>query len=131
MNKHLRNFIILIFPFALVVLVNEYPRPNQKIEPFRIGEVVAMNSNSQMKEKCSWACHHNTNFCKENHVKHAKPYFEQIDPFYFGIIDSMDATGSYQLANVLFLAFLWPLMLFFLVVKTIALHLKIKKNKKS
>ena len=44
------------------------------------------HSSKRIKEKCSWACYFDTNFCKENHVKFAKNYFEKTDPLYFGII---------------------------------------------
>jgi len=65
-------------------------------------------------EKCSWKCHDDTAFCKTNHVKYAKSYFNQIDPIYFGIINSLKSTGDYRGANILFLVLLIPIIIYFL-----------------
>jgi hypothetical protein len=87
--------LILILPFVGMILINEFVRINTNEEGFNKQEVIAINSAKKQKEKCSWVCHNDTDYCKKNHVKLVKPYFDKIDPIYFGIIDSLKSTGNY------------------------------------
>jgi hypothetical protein len=87
--------LILILPFVGMILINEFVRINTNEEGFNKQGVIAINSVKKQKEKCSWVCHNDTDYCKKNHVKLVKPYFDKIDPIYFGIIDSLKSTGNY------------------------------------
>jgi hypothetical protein len=111
-----------------MVGVNEYFRPNKKVRDYDMEGNLSLNF---PPEKCSWQCHEDTNHCKENHVKYAGEYFEFIDPIYFGIINSLKSTGDYGLANIIFLVILFPLFMYFLLIRSIDMEFKIRELKKS
>ena len=92
--------------------------------------ITAINSGKKLKDKCTWFCHDHTNYCKDNHVKLATPYFNKIDPIYFGIIEFLRSTKNYGLANIIFLVIIFPLIMYFSLIKSISLELKIRKLKK-
>ena len=87
----------------MMVIVNELVRPNLKGKPYHSHGVTAMNSAKANLDECSWICHNNTSYCKENHVKVLKDYLDYSDPVYFGIIHLLKSTGNYGLANIVFL----------------------------
>lgn len=121
-----------MLPFLIMVIVNELVRPSLKGKPFQLNGVKAMNPYKPQLDKCSWYCYKKTtSHCKKYHVKFAQPYFNYIDPFYFGIIKSLHSGNSYQLMNVVFLVILLPLIIFYLLVSSIRMHHKIKTIKKS
>lgn len=72
-------------------------------KPYHRRGITAINSVIKTPKKCSWHCHNDTGYCKIHHVKFLKPYFEYTDPVYFGIIKSLELTGDYRLANIIFL----------------------------
>jgi hypothetical protein len=131
MKKLILYLFILIIPILGMIIINELVRINTKEEGFNKQGIMAINTAKQQKDKCSWICHNDTDYCKEHHVKLAKPYFDQIDPIYFGIIASLKSTGNYALANILFLVILLPLMMYGLLVKSIQLQFEIRRFKKS
>jgi hypothetical protein len=126
MNKNLRNFFILILPFLTMVLVNEIVRFNTKEKGYTYKGITAINSVSRTPTKCTWYCHNNTSYCRDNHVKILKPYFRLVDPVYFGIIKLLKSSGNYGLANIVFLVILWPLIMFILLTKSLNLYSKIR-----
>ncbi len=130
MRKRILYVSLLVFPLLSMVLINEFARSNVLEKGFNYYNVTAINSAGKFKKKCSWACHNITNFCKENHVALAKPYFNIIDPLYFGIIKSLKSTGHYGLANLIVFVFLLPLIMYLLLVKVIGIQLQINKLKK-
>jgi len=121
---------ILILPFLGMIIVNESVRLNTIGKGYTNQGVTAINSAERLKNKCSWICHNETAFCKANHVKLAKPYFNKIDPLYFGIIHTLQSTGNYGLANIIFLVILIPLLMYVLLIKSISIQLEIRKIKK-
>ena len=127
MKKQLRNLLLLITPFLIMILINESVRPTIKEKPHRIFGVSTMNSKKPILDKCTWACYYNSIFCKKNHIKTFQPYTKFIDPIHDGIINSMKPTEkySYAFANVFILAFLLPFLMFFLLIKIINLQSKI------
>lgn len=131
MKNTIRNIIILIAPFLAMVLVNEIMRPTIKEQPYSLNGITAINPPLPAKEKCTWHCHNNTASCKQNHVKHAGHLFKIIDPVYFGIIDLLKSTGHYAAANIFFLVFLFPLIMYCLLIKILDMQRKINsiKNK--
>jgi len=129
MKKQIIYLIILILPIFGMVSINEFVRYNTDGEGFNKQGIIAINSATKQKEKCSWICHNDTMYCKNHHVKIDKSYFNRIDPIYFGIIDSLKSTGNYGLANIIFLVILLPLLMFILLVKSINLQFKIRKLK--
>ena len=114
-----------------MIIVNESVNLKFKENSHNYYGVKAMNSSQKMTGKCSWACHNNTNFCKENHVKFVKNHFELIDPIYFGIINRLRGTGNYALANILILVILMPLLMWFLIVKSLNIQSKINELKRN
>lgn len=130
MKRRLLYLAILVFPLLSMVAVNEFARGSVTEDGYTSHGITAINSAEGFKEKCSWACHNDTKYCKEHHVKLAKPYFAQIDPIYFGIIRSLQSTGNYGLANIIFLVILIPLLIYILLVKSIRLQRQIRHIKK-
>lgn len=100
-----------------MVLVNELIRPAIKEQPYFYKSISAINSAKQLKNKCTWHCHNDTNFCKNNHVKKAGGLFKIIDPVYFGIINFLKSTGHYALANIILFVILFPLLIFYFLIK--------------
>ncbi|GAA4954784.1 hypothetical protein GCM10023314_30580 [Algibacter agarivorans] len=115
-----------------MVAVNESVRPTIKNKPFQLRGVKAINSFKPELDKCSWYCYtETTSHCKAYHVKFAKPYFKYIDPIYFGMIKILHSGNNYQFMNVVFLVILIPLLMFYLLVKSIKMHYQIKALKKT
>ena len=129
MKKGIRNTIILLSPFLLMVTINELTRISHAKNNGIYKKIETINSSEKRKNKCTWACHKNTNFCKENHVKKSKTLFKIIDPIYFGIIQLLKSTGNYILANIIFLVILFPSFIYFLLLKNIDLRTKINSIK--
>lgn len=113
-----------------MITTNEYVRLNTTEIGYNGQGVTAINTVNKEKKKCTWICHNNTSYCKVNHVQLAKPYFNVIDPIYYGIINSLKSTGNYGLANIFFLVILLPLTMFFLLIKSIRLEFEIRTIKK-
>ena len=138
MKKQILYWAILILPFLGMIMINELFRLSTNEEGYTkqgnwglpIQGITAINSGEPMKDKCTWMCHNNTNYCKENHVKLAKPYFDKTDAIYFGTIKSLQSTGSYVSANIIILVIILPLIMYILLVKSISLEFKIRKLKK-
>ncbi len=131
MRKQILYFFILIFPFVVMIIINECVRLNTTDAGYNKQGSLAINSGKAFIEKCSWLCHNNTEHCKVHHVKWLKPYFDVVDPLYFGIINTFKLTGEYNLANILILGVFVPLILFFLLVKSIDIQFKIRDIKQA
>ena len=102
----------------------------KKENTYKYNGFKTINSSKKVKNKCTWRCHNGTNYCKENHVKLVKPYFDKTDPIYDGTIKSLQKTGSYVSANIIILVIILPLIMYILLVKSISLEFKIRKLKK-
>ena len=112
--------------------MNEASRYTRTEAGVKVKDLVAINSDSKLIDKCTWACYYNTkSHCKINHTDFAKPYFKYIDPLYFGIIDFMHKGNNYKLMNVLFLVLLVPVLMYALLIANIELYLRIKQIKKA
>ncbi len=131
MKKLLIYFIPIFIPCFTIVLVNENSNPREAFKEFSLRGVVTANAADKIPTECSWACHNQTAYCKANHVKFLKPYFKIVDPIYYSIINGLKSFGDYQFANVLFLVLAWPMLLCFLLVKSILIQFKIQKLKKN
>lgn len=128
-NKILLFSLILIFPLLFVVIINEYSRLNNSNKGFVRKGVTAINQSIKKPEKCSWYCHTDTGYCKKHHTHLLKNHTSKIDPFYFGIINSLHNTGDYGLANIIFLVILFPAFIYVLLIKSISIQRKIKELK--
>lgn len=131
MNKRfvIRNFLILISPFLLMILVNETMRTETAKDPFCVYGVPAMNPGERNPDKCSWACHHKTAYCKEHHIKYLGPYLDYTDIPYFGMIGGLKSTGDYALANIIVYVVICPLLIWFLLIQSLGIQDKINKIK--
>ncbi|MDC1534971.1 hypothetical protein N8383_01805 [Flavobacteriaceae bacterium] len=138
MKKQVLYWSILILPFLGMIMINELVRLNIKEEGYTkqvkwglpIQGITAINSIKLMPDKCTWICHDKTDYCRENHVKLAKPYLEKTDLIYSGIIKFLKSTGNYAFANIIILVIILPLIMYILLVKSISLEFKIRKLKK-
>jgi hypothetical protein len=130
----LRNIMLLIIPFLLIIIINEVSRPNIQGKPYK-KFATAMNSRIRSKEKCTWECHENTKYCKQNHVKFLSNYFSYTDTIYNRTIRILkgesQAFSLYQMTNVVFLVFLIPLMIWYFLAKSLSMQDQIRKLKKS
>lgn len=129
MQKQILYLLILATPFLAMMLVNEWNRTRIQEEGYKIKGVIAMNSVEKMSARCSWICHNNTEYCRDNHVKWLDKYASYTDPIYIGTIQSLKATGNYRLANILFFVILMPFILYCLLIKCIDLQIQIKALK--
>jgi hypothetical protein len=128
-KKYLRNFALLLLPFAFMVVVNELVRPAIKDKPYSMSGITAINSIEKDPHKCTWICPNNTAYCKAHHVK-----FEQLsgitDPYYFGTINLLRATGNYGAANIVLYVLFLPLFIWFFFIKILAIRNEINNIKK-
>ncbi len=127
MNIKIVGILILITPFVMMIMVNEYVRGSSN-SSYHVYGSVAINSSQFDRNKCSWSCHNNTALCKKYHVKFLKPYFNYVDPIYFGIINNLKSTSQYKIANIILFVILIPIMIFILTMKNIQLYFKKKNN---
>lgn len=130
MRKQIKNLAILMFPFLLMIIVNEAIRPTIIEKPYSKYGITAINSVANNPEKCTWICHNNTTYCKENHVKYLKTYYPYTDTIYFGTISLLAKTGNYGLANIMLYVILLPLFIWFFIIKALNIQEAINKIKK-
>lgn len=125
-----RNITLPLLPYLLMIIINEAYRPTIKEKPYSLRGITAINSDVRTPDKCTWAAHSDTAYCKQNHVKLLKNHMETTDKIYFGAIGALRSTGNYGAANVIFLVILFPLIIWYSLVKIIDYTLEIKALKK-
>lgn len=128
MKNICRNILVIIVPFVLMILVNEISRRKVNDKLYVKNGITAINSATIFANKCSWACHNNTAYCIKHHVKSPTFLVKKIQPVYFGIISLLNSTGSYGLANIIFLVILWPCLIFLLLIKTLSNRKKLNQS---
>ncbi len=126
MKKQLRNLLLFVFPFTLMVLVNHFIKSS--VDP--IPNDGKWNSTLPIAERCTWACHDSTNYCIEHHVKMNKLLLKFTRPIYFGEITLLQMIGNYSFANILILVTLIPLYIWYFLVRIIDVLIAIKEAKK-
>jgi uncharacterized membrane protein len=131
MKKYIRNSLLLIVPFIMMVAVNEIVRPTIKEKPCCPFGTTAINSAEKLKDKCTWACSNQINYCKTHHVRFNKNLFIITNPLFYGVGEWLQATGSYILANIIFLVVLIPLVIWFFLIKSLNIQDKINQIKKN
>jgi hypothetical protein len=130
MKRSIRNLGILVLPFLLMIIVNETVRLRTTNDPYSQLGIIAINSADRNLDNCTWICHNDTGFCKQNHVTYLDSYFQYTDPIYFGAINLLKSTGNYGLTNIVFLVVLVPLMIWFFLIKSLNIQSEISKLKK-
>ena len=126
-----KYLLILALPIILMITVNEISRAIITEPPHVFNGQTAINSRLSLKEKCTWTCHYNTDFCKANHVRIDSGWFPTTDKAYYGIIHLLDATTAYNFMNVFMFLFLIPLVMWWLFVKSLRIQSEIKRLKKA
>jgi hypothetical protein len=131
MKNLLRNSIILLLPFVLMIVINESFRSSIKERPFHYFGFKTMNSNDIINNKCTWNCHSRTSYCKANHLKFLKQYTSFTDKIYDNEIKLLKKTGAYELANIAILVIAIPFLIFYFLIKGLNICSEIKKIKQN
>jgi hypothetical protein len=118
MNPALRNLLLLLLPFLLMVSINEIQRP--LLAKKKNTGSIAMNSREADPEKCSWKCHNDTRYCKKYHVKLLKPVLGISDLFYNSCLVLLGAgMGFYQFMNIAILVIGAPFFIWFFLTRAL------------
>lgn len=125
-----RILSFFLISFLLVFSVNETVKLRAKESSFTRHGIPVINSNIKTKERCTWICHDETEFCKKQHVNFVKSYLNYTDKPYFFIIQCMKSTGSYRLANIVALGFVIPFTIWCCFLYIIDTQTKIRKIKR-
>lgn len=125
----IRNFCLLCLPFFIMATINLFYKPNPNNTTYTKFSVTTQNTAKKLK-KCTWVCHNNTTYCKQNHVKFNHKYFVYTDKLYFGAIKSLNNTRHYEMANIIFLVGLIPLGIWFFITQSLNINSKIKQLQK-
>jgi hypothetical protein len=130
MNNVTRNIGLLILPFLMMVAVNQLYSPPKKNTTYSKFGIITQNGSKKISTSCTWACHNNTIYCKNNHVKFNKKYFKYTDSLYFGAIKSLKKTNNYAMANIFLFVVLVPLGIWFFIAQSLNINSKIRQLKK-
>jgi len=131
MKNLLRNSIILLLPFVLMIVINESFRSSIKELPFHYNGFTTMNSDVRIKNKCTWNCHNHTSYCKDHHLKILKHYTSFTDKIYEGEIHLLRSSGVYELANIVILVIAIPFLIFYFLIKGLDMRDEMKKLKRN
>jgi len=123
----LRRIFILLLPFAVMIIFNEWQRPNESKDVYRYFDVNTMNSGARDPEQCSWACHNRTVYCKEHHIRYLNNYLQYTDVPYFTMISGLKSTGNYRMANIVLLVIIIPGLIMFFFIRTLELRDQIQQ----
>lgn len=126
MQKIVRNILVFVSPFILMVLVNHFIKP--AVDP--IPNDGKWNSTKPLPDRCTWACHDHTDYCIEHHVKMNRTILNMTKPFYYGEITLLHMIGNYSIANILILVIGVPFFIWFFLIKVIDTLQEIKEAKK-
>jgi len=130
-NKTLRNILILIAPFIVMVIINEFERPKIKNNSNRYHGAMTINPSGFNPQKCTWECHHHTSsYCQIHHVKFLKPFYKVTDTPYYFVIQTLRGSGNYGIANIVFLVLLFPFTILYFLIKSLNLQDEINQLSK-
>jgi hypothetical protein len=129
MKSFNRILLILISGLSLLIGLNEYQRASVGQNSHTNYGLTTINSGALDPQKCTWACHNNTAYCKENHVKFDHDLFPITDRFYFGLITIMQGLGNYGMVNIALLVFLIPFSILFLFIYGLKIQDQLKSLK--
>ena len=131
-------FIIACAPFILVVMVNEYFKPEKPFHVQLAGEqqVEAYNPQQCERSYCTWHCHNHG--CGKLKGKYACKHEIQnvintglIEELYYSILKmnglQVEADQTYRTATLTTLVVLAPLFMFIMVVLNLRLYFTIKR----
>lgn len=96
----------MLLAYVLLIMGNEMERSHVGAPD------VGLIHTTKSQTECSWACHNNTtSHCLVYHEGMPNWLREFLHVPYFGFISLLRSSGNYQLANLVFLAALWPLLM--------------------
>jgi hypothetical protein len=130
MKKWTPYLLVFAAPFLLMVLINEYVDWRLGKSGYVTQGVEAIHSSERLKERCTWVCHNDTDWCKTHHVKFLSEHFALVDQVYFGIVRLLKGTGAYRAANIFFLVLLIPVLMCYLLVRSINMQVEINGIKR-
>ena len=123
MKRFFAYFLIVCLPLLTIVLVNEATKQSQyQISSPFFTKQVAYHTDKFNPNNCNWYCHNKR--CQHKRLIQNK-FIENI---YFTIINGNKASQAYVLSSVVFLALIWPLVIFVLTVLNINLRFKSKRK---
>ena len=103
---------------STMVLINEFARVRIKdAKLFKYHGINTIHPGMKRANRCTWICHNNTSYCKNQHVKFDKINFSFTDVVYFGVIGILKGTGNYGLANIIILVILIPFSIIYMIVR--------------
>ena len=112
-----KYFLPIILAYLLLIAGNEKHRTAAGAN-----EAGRIHGNAY-ESTCTWACHNQTTaHCLVRHGGLPDEWRNVLGPAYFGMINSLQSTGSYRLANLVFLALAWPLLLSFGYMRCLILY---------
>jgi hypothetical protein len=128
MKRFVLYLFILISPFLFIILVNESVGDGKSytIDLRKIGgerNQYALNSDKYIPNKCSWSCH--TDGCKHKSVINKGI----IKDLYFKIIRyNENQSLNYQEMNVILFVFIFPFLVYLLILINIEIYLRNEKK---
>jgi hypothetical protein len=127
-NRFLRNILLIIAPFTIMIAINEFERPKIKNNSYSYNGFSTINPGGPNTQICTWSCHNKTvSHCKTKHVKFLKPFYKVTDIPYDFVIHRLRDTGNYDLANIIFLVLLFPFTIIYFLIKSLNLQDEINK----
>lgn len=120
-------FVCVFIVFSIIIIVNEYTRTLLNNSTIYHG-VKTIHSNHKNEKQCTWICHHQTNYCKKNHVQLIEN-FKETDKLYNGLIKLLQSSKNYALANIIILGLVIPFLILYFLFQSIKIQEKIRKQK--
>jgi len=117
MKKVIFIISVLLFPYIIMLIVNETVYMKSFTKTIFGYHVETHNPHNFSKTQCTWSCHHNTSLCEKHHIKHQS--IKKIDIIYDKIISLLYTGGSgfYAINNIIFLVLLWPLWMLYMFIR--------------
>jgi len=110
-----------------MVAVNESTRPRVPAHSFAFQYQTTIHPRKANKLSCTWECYYKTQWCKKNHVRFDRKWLTFTDIPYNAIIGALDSTGSYTMANILFLVIIVPTAILWMLIRSMEMELSIRK----
>lgn len=137
-KKIVLYLLLFVSPFALMILVNEYNRPEKPyIISFFDKRLEAYNSDEKLPNACTWSCHDSCVHRNKNQINTGA----LIQGLYNLILEfneietirkepKLNNGEIYTTMNIISLVILWPLLMFIILVANIELFLKRRNSLK-
>lgn len=122
-------WILLVYAglFGIMVAVNESTRPNIPRHGHAYQHQPTIHPGKASKLNCTWECYEKTQWCTDNHVGIDQQWLRFTNIPYRAIIGALDSTGSYTMANILFLVIIIPTAILWMLIRSMEMELSIRK----